>query len=83
MIVLIFFFIQGQRLVSREDSRTNTSVNFSSEGEKLNLRDGKMDLMVKLEINSEKDPSLTKSWPDVDEKYGRVVAFQVSNNNES
>ena len=41
-------------------------------------------MMVKLEVNSE-DPenSLTKSWPDLDEKYGRIVAFQVSNDNES
>ena len=40
--------------------------------------------MVKLEVNSE-DPgnSLKKSWPELDEKYGRIVAFQVSNDNES
>ena len=43
-----------------------------------------MDVMVKLEINSEApDNSPIKSWPDIDEKYGRIVAFQVSNDNES
>jgi len=41
--------------------------------EKNNLFDYELDAMIKFEIISDGEPS--KSWADIEEKYGRVRAF--------
>lgn len=57
-------------------STTAEYTSYASAIERNNLFDYELDAMVKFEIISDTEPS--KSWESIDEKFGRVRAFQVA-----
>ena len=38
--------------------------------------------MIKLEVIGSEDGAIVESWQDIDEKYGRIVAYQAQSNGD-
>ena len=52
--------------------------NYATDTQKFNIKGSELDAIIKFEIMDDNGP--TQSWEAIDEKYGRVRAYQVAAN---
>ena len=50
--------------------------DYATDTKKHNIRESELDALIKFEIMDDNGP--TQSWDAIDEKYGRVRAYQIA-----